>query len=127
MDGSEPRWENRLYLAAGVALMMLALAGVVNLVVQAFATPEPPRIDLANVDPAVRAAIESAQAAVGRSPRSEDAWGRLGMVLAAHTFYAEAITCFAQAERLDPGEKSWPYFQGVLLTFSDGHAALPQT
>src|SRR5262249_57147490 len=83
--------------------------------------PEP---DLAGVDPAVTTAIESAQAAVRRRPRSADAWGRLGMVLAAHGVYPESITCFAEAQRLDPGELRWPYFQGVMLTLSNRDAAL---
>jgi tetratricopeptide (TPR) repeat protein len=46
------------------------------------------------------------------------------MVLAAHDFYPESITCFAEAEQLDPGELRWPYFRGVMLTLSDSDAAL---
>jgi tetratricopeptide (TPR) repeat protein len=83
--------------------------------------PEP---DLAGADPAVIAVIESAQAAVRRVPQAADAWGRLGMVLAAHSFYPESIMCFAEAQRLDPEEPRWPYFQGAMLTLSDRDAAL---
>jgi tetratricopeptide (TPR) repeat protein len=79
---------------------------------------------LVGADPAVIAAIESAQAAVRRVPQAADAWGRLGMVLAAHSFYPESIVCFAEAQRLDPGEPRWPYFQGAMLTLSDRDAAL---
>ena len=51
---------------------------------------------------AIVAALAQARAAVQESPRSAAAWGRLGMVLAAHDFRAEANACLAQAERLDP-------------------------
>jgi tetratricopeptide (TPR) repeat protein len=48
------------------------------------------------------------------------------MVLAAHEFMAEANECFAQAERLDPREPRWPYYQGVALTLGSPEAALPK-
>src|SRR5690349_21588977 len=52
----------------------------------AAAAPEPPSVDPTGVDPAVLAAIDSARGAVRQSPRSANAWGRLGMILAAHNF-----------------------------------------
>jgi tetratricopeptide (TPR) repeat protein len=115
----------RRTLVLGLALILLS-AGITAVVwwrprSKSLALPEP---DLAGADPAVTAAIETAQAAVRRGPRSADAWGRLGMVLAAHAFYPESIPCFAEAERLDPGEPRWPYFRGVMLTLSDADAAL---
>jgi tetratricopeptide (TPR) repeat protein len=117
-----PRW---LVVVVGQSLILLA-AGITAAVwwrphPASLALPEP---DLAGTDPAVTAAIESAQAAVRRRPQSADAWGRLGMVLAAHGFYLESIACFAQAQRLDPGELRWPYYQGVVLTLSDRDAAI---
>src|SRR5262249_29487024 len=51
--------------------------------------------------------------------------GRLGMVLAAHSFYPESVASFAEAQRLDPGEVRWPYFRGVALTLGDPDAAIP--
>src|SRR5262249_61451661 len=68
---------------------------------------------------------EAARAAVRRAPQSAAAWGRLGMLLAAHGFYPESVACFAQAQQLDPGEVRWPYFQGVALALTDPDAALP--
>jgi tetratricopeptide (TPR) repeat protein len=82
-------------------------------------------MDLTQADPAVRAALQSARDAVQRQPQSAAAWGRLGMLLAAHAFYPESAVCFTEAERLDPEELRWPYFQGVILTLGDPDAALP--
>src|SRR5438552_6044569 len=117
-------WPRRT-LAGGLFVALLAAGGAAAVWwwprPASLALPEP---DLAGTDRAVTAAIESAQAAVRRAPQSGDAWGRLGMVLAAHGFYPESITCFAEAQRLDPGELRWPYFQGVMLTLSERDAAL---
>ena len=48
----------------------------------------------------IRDVIESARDRVRREPRSAGAWGRLGMLLAAHNFSPEAVACFAEAETL---------------------------
>jgi tetratricopeptide (TPR) repeat protein len=112
--------------AVGLLLALLAAGGV--LAVWQWrqpAVPSLPDVDLADADPAVKSVIVSAQAAVRRAPRSADAWGRLGMVLAAHSFYPESVVCFAAAQRLDPEEPRWPYFQGVILTLGDPDAAIP--
>jgi tetratricopeptide (TPR) repeat protein len=90
------------------------------------AIPEPPAIDLSGIDPAVVKAVEEAGLAVRQAPRSASAWGRLGQVLAVHGFTDEAGVCFAQAERLDPHEVRWPYYQAHFLTLSDPAAAIPE-
>ncbi len=89
-------------------------------------TPQPPPLALAGIDPAIVAVVEQARAAALAAPRSASAWGRLGMVLAAHDFTAEANVCFTQAETLDPREPRWPYYQGVALARGDPEAALPK-
>src|SRR5262245_2511579 len=88
--------------------------------------PEPPAVDLGGVDPAVTAAIETARAKVRQSPRSAAAWGLLGQVLVAHDFRADALTCFAEAERFDPRDPRWPHYQGLTLYLGDPNAALPK-
>ena len=111
----------------GLLLALLAAGGI--LAVWQWrqpAIPTLPDVDLADADPAVKSLIASAQAAVRRAPRSADAWGRLGMVLAAHSFYPESVVCFASAQRFDPEEPRWPYFQGVVLTLDDPDAAIAQ-
>jgi tetratricopeptide (TPR) repeat protein len=77
--------------------------------------PAPPTVELGDVDPQVVRAIENARAAVTAEPVSSAAWGKLGTVLFAHDFNAEALACFAEAERLDDKDLRWPYYQGVLL------------
>jgi tetratricopeptide (TPR) repeat protein len=89
-------------------------------------TVEPPTLPLEGVDPAVVQAIESARGKVLQTPRSANAWGRLGMVLGAYHYFDEANTCFAQAEKLDPSEPRWPYFQGGILSLHDQEAAVPK-
>jgi tetratricopeptide (TPR) repeat protein len=81
--------------------------------------PSPPTIDLSGVDPAIGRAIKAAQAALKQSPRSAEAWGRLGEVLLAHAFHYPATTCLAEAERLELAQARWPYLQGVALAVAD--------
>ncbi|MBI3822293.1 MAG: tetratricopeptide repeat protein [Planctomycetes bacterium] len=88
--------------------------------------PEVPVVDLTDVDPEVAEAISSARAALVKQPRSLEAWGKLGMVLHAHHFNEQAITCYAAAAALDRSNPTWPYYQGVLLQAgADPMAALP--
>jgi tetratricopeptide (TPR) repeat protein len=87
-------------------------------------TPPVPVVDVTGIDPAVAAAIDKAHSAVERAPRSAAAWGRFGIVLLANDYPDVARTAFAQAERLDPREARWPFFQGVVLTWKDAVAAV---
>src|SRR5206468_3085144 len=79
------------------------------------AIPEPPAVDLTGIDPAVARIVEEARLAVRQTPRSAAAWGRFGQVLAVHGFTDEASLCFTQAERLDPQDVRWPYYQAHFL------------
>jgi tetratricopeptide (TPR) repeat protein len=88
--------------------------------------PEVPAVDLAGIDPAVRQAIEAELAKVRQAPRSGATWGRLGMVLNVHMFADEALPCYRAAERLDPDNPRWPYYQGLILMAHDPGAALPK-
>src|SRR4051812_22603606 len=82
-------------------------------------TPAPPAVDLGAAPPAVADAVEAARQAVRRSPRSGAAWGELGMVLQANGYAAEAYACFVEAERRDPRDPAWPYFQALRLLVHD--------
>jgi tetratricopeptide (TPR) repeat protein len=88
-------------------------------------TPEPPAIDLSDADPEIVRAVEKARDAVRATPRSGAAWGHLGMVLAVHSFDAEARDCFEQAERFDPADPRWPYFRGTMLRREAPDEAIP--
>jgi len=86
----------------------------------------PPTVNLDGADPEVASAVTKARDKVIRSPRSPAAWGKLGKILAAHRFLEAARTCFIEAERLQPEEVRWPYYQGLMLVFSDSDAAIVQ-
>jgi tetratricopeptide (TPR) repeat protein len=83
-----------------------------------------PELHLADVDPQIVAVIERACAAVKRDARSGTAWGTLGVALVVHKLEKEALPCLAQAEKLQPTEPRWPYFQGIALLTSDSDAAV---
>jgi tetratricopeptide (TPR) repeat protein len=122
------RTGTRRWIAIVVLLALVAVAGLI--VVRQFddepVVPEPPSPDLSQVDPAVSEVITNAQAEVRKSPKSAAAWGRLGMAFHAHIFAGEAMTCFEQAEKLDPANPRWPYFQGLIHLAHDPPAAVPK-
>ncbi len=112
----------RAWLAAGLAVVA-ALAAAAGWYAWRRG-PHPPAIDLAGADPALAAAVEGARAEVVHSPRSARAWGRLGMILLAHEFGADAGTCLAEAARLDPADPRWPYLRSLPLLLSDPERGL---
>jgi Flp pilus assembly protein TadD len=112
----------RRLLLAGAGLLLLAGAALLGWRWTRQPPLEPPMP--AEVEaPEIREAITAARQEVLKAPASADAWGRLGMVLEAHLFEAEADRCFAEAARLDPDEPRWPYFRGLYaLKFHTGDA-----
>src|SRR5436190_8087090 len=74
----------------------------------------PPRVDTTRLDPAWAAVLTHQQELVKASPHSGASWGRLGTLLRALEFPDEARMCLAEAERLEPNEPRWPYFQGLI-------------
>ena len=109
------------------ALLLLVLAGVVVYYYRTRPVPPvPPGEDLAGLEPAVREAVDSARRGVLAEPRSADAWGKLGETLLANELDTLSARCFAEAERLDPEEGRWPYYQGgTLINQGESNAALP--
>jgi tetratricopeptide (TPR) repeat protein len=121
----ERRWSGRdgavLAVAFGLALTIL----FIGYLGYRRTIPQPPPVALDDADPEVAAAVREAQATVQRRPRMADAWGRLGMVLAVHDYWSEALTCLAHAERLNPREPRWPYYRALALVPTEPDAALP--
>lgn len=99
------------WLIAGAILGVLA-AGIWlgNRPAQA----RPPAVDLSKADAAAAATIRKHLEAVTLHPESGLAWGQLGAVLRAYEFSLPASQCLAEAERLDPANARWPYFQSLL-------------
>ncbi len=118
-----PRRRLAWFGAAAVALAVAASAGWYGWLW--YTTPAPPVVSLDGAEPAVVRAVEAAQNQVRQNGRSAAAWGQLGKVLRAHGYLKESDACFAQAERLDPREPRWPYYQGLTRGVTDPEAALP--
>ncbi|MFO0929860.1 MAG: tetratricopeptide repeat protein, partial [Gemmataceae bacterium] len=118
-----------------IALALIALLAVaVGLwladrgVFKRSAPPTPPAVIGERVDPGVVSAVTLFRDRVLAAPRSAEAWGKLGMVFMANSFFAEACDCFAEAARLDPAEPRWPYLRGyTLLARADSQIDNPLT
>jgi tetratricopeptide (TPR) repeat protein len=82
-------------------------------------------VPLEGVEPEVARAIDRARERVRHEGRSAEAWGKLGEVLLAHNFASQADACFARAERLDPNNPRWPYFQALYRLTRDTDSPLP--
>src|SRR5688572_23652755 len=118
MTAARRRW------VLGVIVAAAAIAGGGYLISRP-RPPEPPAIDLAALDPEVAQAVRAAEDGVRSDPASADAWGELGIVLFAHSLYAESRVCFAEAERLAPTDYRWPYFQGLAYLPAEPDLAMP--
>ena len=81
--------------------------------------PDLPNADLGRFEPAVRAAIESAQSSARANPRDPAAVARLGMTFHAHDQFASAAACYRRASLLDPAKFDYHYYLGVALA-ADG-------
>ena len=112
----QPRWYHSRWLGIAAAVLMLVLmllGGYLYQRSRSPTVPPPPAVELKGVDPAVVKAVEQARSRVEESPRSAEGWGKLGMVLLVHQFEPQAAACFEQAERLDPRDRRWPYYQAL--------------
>jgi tetratricopeptide (TPR) repeat protein len=86
--------------------------------------PAPPPLPLDEAEPALARAVESARTRVDREPYSAVAWGELGKLLRAVDYLQPAVTCFAQAARLEPDNPRWPYLEGETLSRENAAAAV---
>jgi tetratricopeptide (TPR) repeat protein len=89
-----------------------------------YTAPVPPEVEVAN-DPDLVEAVEAARGKVRQNPHSADAWGDLGKLLRASSYHAQAVFCFAQAERLAPDVPRWAYLRGEGLLPDEPETALP--
>lgn len=94
-----------------ISLLVIAAAAAFFLT----RVPTPPSIATQGLDPLIAKSINDGIAEVRQSQRSAAAWGKLAMILKASSFNPEALQCFEQAEKLDPNDVRWPYFQTSLL------------
>src|SRR5579875_1663555 len=118
------RWAVRL----GVVLLLLvgAAGSVLWLSYHSSAETTPPVVPANPLEPEVAAFVEKVRREVLRAPRAPQAWGHLGQAFLANEMEQEAQICFTEAERLDPDNPRWPYYQAViLLNQGQQEAALP--
>jgi tetratricopeptide (TPR) repeat protein len=108
--------KGRLLALIGTMVVLLSVL-IGRWVCQAWVSPLPelPFLTLDGVDPEVAEVLTQQRSAVEQAPRSAEAWGRLAMLLHAHQFTDQALVCYGAAEKLDPTNPLWPYFQGYLL------------
>jgi tetratricopeptide (TPR) repeat protein len=86
--------------------------------------PTPPEAP-PEAEPRVLVSIQNARRAVLDSPRSGEAWGHLAGTFLANELEDEGVACAAVAERLDPLNPRWPYYQGgILLNRGDREGAV---
>lgn len=123
-DISRRRW---FWLLATGLVAATAAAGIaVWFARPATSPPIPPAVPQHKGEPEVAAFIERSRERVLKDPRSGPAWGALGQVFIANEMEDESFTCFAEAERLDPNEPRWPYYQaGILVNRGQPEATLP--
>jgi tetratricopeptide (TPR) repeat protein len=121
------RWYRSLWFEVLAAVLVLGAVGGGLYFHFRRPVPEPPEVNLEGVDPAIKVLIEQARQRVRKEPESADAWGQFGMVLVVHEFRPAGIICLAHAERLDPSEVRWPYFQALAhLRGAEMDEALPK-
>jgi tetratricopeptide (TPR) repeat protein len=119
---------NRRLLLSGLLLtaVVTACGAIVYFARSRDAPPVPPDVEADESEPAVAAAIRVARRRVLDDPRSAQAWGDLGEAFLANEMEEPSQVCFAQAERLNPGDPRWPYLYGVpLMSQGDRAGALP--
>lgn len=81
--------------------------------------PQSPAIPTSGLDPAVAKLIEATLAEVRASPRSGEAWGKLGSVLMHYEFVQQTRRAFEVAEALSPHEPRWPHLHGLAVSTRD--------
>ncbi len=113
------------FLVAGLLLILAAAAAGVWFGRKSPPAPSLPVISLEGAEPAVVAAIKAAMEQVRQHPESAEDWGRLGEVLQVHAYKGPSDVCYAEAERLDPGDPRWPYFRGVHRALETPAEAIP--
>lgn len=122
------RFGRRTVLVAALVSLFIAGSGTAYWFFHRFpAAPMPPVVPANPAEPEFTAVAQKLRGEVLREPRSARTWGRLGQALLANDWMeSEAQVCFAEAQRLDPKNPHWPYYQaGILLNQGEREAALP--
>ena len=74
-----------------------------------------PVADLKGVEPQVAAKLQRLQQQVKAHPDSAEAWGKLAINFHAHDFLSESLPCYEEAQKRDPRNFHWIYYEAVAL------------
>lgn len=99
------------------ALVTVAIACLFGAGWAIFLKPSPPPVipPLPETDDHMfAAAMQEAHELLRQDPWSAAKWGEMGRLLIGNGFIKESNAFFVQAEKLDPEEPRWPYFQGLI-------------
>src|SRR5438046_152230 len=91
-----PRNRRRFLLVSLSACLLLSL-GAVAFWWFGIGQMQPPEVDTSGREREIAEAIEAARTQVRKEPSSGEAWGRLGLVLLAHDYEAQARVCLTRA------------------------------
>ena len=111
MPGGGPPWRR------WAMLVSLAVAGAAGILLVASTPPreEPLPGDAVEAsDPQVVRLYDGARRRVRAEPASAEAWGDLGLVLAAHGHASDATECLGRAAALAPADWRWPCFKAAV-------------
>src|SRR6185436_4833047 len=74
----------------------------------------PPNANLDALDPLMAQLVRRSREAVVASPKSAEAWGKLGQVFHSVDFSSEAQSCYRRAAQIDPDSPRWPHLLALL-------------
>lgn len=86
----------------------------------------PPPIPNHQLDPALAKTVQEARDRVVASPKSAEAWGKLGQAFDAADFSAESERAYNQASHLDPLSPRWKHLLGLRQLRESPELALAQ-
>lgn len=87
-------------------------------------SPEVPQASSDALDPVLAGMIRTSRKQVIATPRSADAWGRLGQAFDAAEFADEARRCYQRAGALDPESSRWPHLLALRQLQDEPETAL---
>ena len=110
-SGGGPSWRRWAILVS----LAVAAAAAILLVATTPSREEPlPGDGVEAADSQVARLYDRAREGVRAKPSSAEAWGELGLVLAAHGHATNAVECFARAAVLAAADWRWPCFRAAV-------------
>ena len=110
-SGGGPSWRRWAILVS----LAVAAAAAILLVATTPSREEPlPGDGVEAADSQVARLYDRAREGVRAEPSSAEAWGELGLVLAAHGHATNAVECFARAAVLAAADWRWPCFRAAV-------------